>query len=30
MTLDVEVPDPPSLHGPQPRGNHEAYGDRIE
>ncbi|WP_284013334.1 hypothetical protein [Halobaculum litoreum] len=28
MALDVEVPDPPSLHGPQPRGDYESLGTR--
>ncbi|MFC7096677.1 hypothetical protein [Halobaculum marinum] len=26
MALDVDVPDPPSLHGPQPRGDYESLG----
>jgi hypothetical protein len=29
MTLNVEVPDPPSLHGPQPRGDYEAIGNPV-
>ena len=30
MSLDVPVPDPPSLHGPQPRGDYEAIDNPVE
>ncbi|MDS0277824.1 hypothetical protein NDI85_08455 [Halomicroarcula sp. S1AR25-4] len=30
MALDVSVPDPPSLHGPQPRGEYQAINDPEE
>lgn len=30
MTLDVPVPDPPSLDGPQPRGDYEAIDNPVE
>lgn len=30
MALDVPVPDPPSLHGPQPRGEYEAIDNPVE
>ena len=30
MPLDVPVPDPPSLHGPQPRGDYEAIDNPVE
>lgn len=30
MPLDVEVPDPPSLHGPQPRGDYEAIAEPAD
>lgn len=26
MSLDVEIPDPPTLDGPQPRGDYESLG----
>ncbi|MDG5775038.1 hypothetical protein VB773_16325 [Haloarculaceae archaeon H-GB2-1] len=30
MVLDVPVPDPPSLSGPQTRGDYEAYGGPLD
>lgn len=30
MALDVPVPDPPSLHGPQPRGEYSAIDTPVE
>ncbi|MBV0924078.1 hypothetical protein KTS45_07655 [Halomicroarcula limicola] len=30
MPLDVPVPDPPSLRGPQPRGDYEAIDNPVE
>ena len=30
MALDVPIPDPPSLHGPQPRGEYEAIDNPVE
>lgn len=29
MSLDVSTPDPPSLHGPQPRGPYESIGNPV-
>lgn len=30
MAIDVPVPDSPSLHGPQPRGEYEAIDNPVE
>ena len=30
MSLDVPVPNPPSLHGPQPRGEYSAIGTPVD
>ncbi|WP_435335842.1 hypothetical protein [Haloarchaeobius sp. TZWWS8] len=30
MALDVTIPDSPSLHGPQPRGEYEAIDNPVE